>query len=82
MREHLIRHPEDRAYVMDVLVRGRRVWDQLSDREFVMHRERLFQDGMAAHKDRLADYELFPGTGCWTRRRSSAGSSRRGGMTT
>jgi hypothetical protein len=61
VREHLIRYPEDRAHVLDVLVRGRRIWDQLSDREFVMYRERLFQEGMEAHKDRLADYELFPG---------------------
>lgn len=61
VREHLLRHPEDRDAIMDVLRRGRRVWDGLSDREFVMHRERLFQEGMQEHRDLLADYELFPG---------------------
>lgn len=61
IREHLLRYPEARGHIMGVLKRGRELWSTLSDREFVMHRERLFQEGMAAHADLLADYELFPG---------------------
>ena len=34
----------------------------LEDKEFVMHRERLFQEGMQPHAELLKDYELFPGT--------------------
>jgi hypothetical protein len=46
---------------MDLLHRGRDLWMELSDREFVMHRERLFQLGMMEHRDLLQDYEIFPG---------------------
>ncbi|HEX6521521.1 MAG TPA: hypothetical protein VF070_16195 [Streptosporangiaceae bacterium] len=61
VREHLISHPESRSKMMALLHRGRDLWTQLSDREFVMHRERLFQQGMEKHRDLLQDYELFPG---------------------
>jgi hypothetical protein len=61
VREHLIKYPESRPKLMHVLRRGRELWGQLADREFVMHRERLFQEGMEAHRDLLGDYELFPG---------------------
>lgn len=61
VRDHLIRHPEDRGHVLEVLRRGRQLWDQLEDEEFVMHRERLFQEGMQPHAEALRDYELFPG---------------------
>jgi hypothetical protein len=61
VRDHLIRHPEDRPHILGVLRRGRELWNQLSDREYVMHRERLFQEGMQDHRDELKDYEVFPG---------------------
>ena len=31
VREHLLAHPEDRDRLMDVLRRGRRLWDELPD---------------------------------------------------
>jgi len=61
VRDHLRQHPQARPHLMEVLRRGRRLWDEVSGDEYVMHRERLFQDGMAAHQDLLADYELYPG---------------------
>lgn len=61
VREHLLRHPEDRPHVLQVLRRGRELWEQLADEEFVMEREELFQEGMQPHRKALADYELFPG---------------------
>lgn len=61
VRDHLIKHPEDRGHVLEVLRRGRQLWDQLEDEEFVMHRERLFQEGMQPHAEALRDYEIFPG---------------------
>ena len=61
VRQHLIDHPERRGHVMRVLQRGREMWSTLSDKEFVMERERLFQEGMQPLKHLLADYELFPG---------------------
>jgi hypothetical protein len=62
VREHLIKHPESRDHILDVLRRGRRLWSELDDEEFVMHRERLFQKGIEPHHDALRKYELFPGT--------------------
>jgi len=61
VREHLLAHPDDRARVMDVLRRGRKLWDEVPDDEYVLHREELFQQGMQAHRDLLAGYEVFPG---------------------
>ncbi|MGW4228843.1 VlmB-like protein [Streptomyces sp. NPDC004980] len=61
VREHLISHPEDRAHVLHILGRGRELWGEINDREFVMHREELFQEGMLQHRDLLTDFELFPG---------------------
>jgi hypothetical protein len=61
VREHLIEHPESRRHVLGVLHRGRELWSQISDKEFVMHRERLFQEGMAPLAHLLQEYELFEG---------------------
>jgi len=61
VRRHLIEHPEERGHVLDVLRRGRKLWETLADEEFVMQRERLFQEGMQPHREALRDYELFPG---------------------
>jgi hypothetical protein len=61
VKQHLIAHPESRKHVIDVLMRGRALWDEVSGEEFVMNRERLFQEGMQAHRERLRDFELFPG---------------------
>ncbi|WP_217554507.1 VlmB-like protein [Streptomyces sp. GbtcB6] len=61
VREHLARHPEYRPRLIELVRRGRRLWDELPVDEFVLHREHLFQEGMAAHTELLADYEVFPG---------------------
>ncbi|MDG9703208.1 VlmB-like protein [Streptomyces sp. DH37] len=61
VREHLLKHPEDRDHVMGILRRGRELWGEINDREFVMHREELFQEGMLQHRELLRDFELFPG---------------------
>ena len=61
VREHLRAHPGDRAALLDVVGRGRRLWDELPAEEFVLHREELFQEGMHAHADLLRAYEVFPG---------------------
>lgn len=61
LREHLIRCPEYRPRLLEILDAGRTLWDQVPDREFVIHREELFQQGMADHADLVGDYELWPG---------------------
>ncbi|MFJ8443347.1 VlmB-like protein [Kitasatospora griseola] len=62
VREHLIKHPEEREHVIGILHRGRELWGEINDRDFVMHREELFQEGMLQRRDVLEGFELFPGT--------------------
>ncbi len=61
LREHLIRTPEYKPRLLEILEGGRKLWNEVPDREYVIHREELFQKGMQAHTDLLADYELWPG---------------------
>lgn len=61
LRDHLIAHPEYRPRLLEILAAGRELWDRVPDREFVIHREKLFQRGMEEHADVVGDYELWPG---------------------
>src|SRR6185437_3272017 len=61
VREHLIRHPDYRPRVMEILRAGRRLWDEVPSRAYVLRREELFQDGMQEQVGLLEDYEVFPG---------------------
>lgn len=61
VRKHLLQHPEYRPRLIELVRRGKALWDELPVDEFVLHREELFQEGMAAHAELLRDYEVFPG---------------------
>lgn len=61
IRDHLVRHPEYRPRLMEILVQGRKLWDEVPDRKYVMHREELFQQGMKEQAALLRDYEVWPG---------------------
>jgi hypothetical protein len=61
IRDHLIAHPGYRPRLLEIMRDGRRLWDELPDRKYVMIREELFQAGMAAHAGLLAGYEVWPG---------------------
>jgi hypothetical protein len=61
VREHLERNPDYRPRLVELVKRGRRLWDELPVEEVVLHREELFQEGMQAHREALRDYEVFPG---------------------
>ncbi|MFJ2829007.1 VlmB-like protein [Streptomyces sp. NPDC087263] len=61
LRDHTTRHPEYRPRLLEILRAGVQLWDEVPDREFVIHREELFQQGMAQHADRIGDYEIWPG---------------------
>lgn len=61
VREHLLAHPEYHARLMDIVRRGRKLWDEIPDRKYIMVREHLFQEGMHQHAGLLADYEVWPG---------------------
>ncbi|ONI76168.1 VlmB-like protein [Actinosynnema sp. ALI-1.44] len=61
VREHLIRHPEYRSRVLDIVTEGRKLWDEVPVLKYVLRRENLFQEGMQDHVDLLDGYEVFPG---------------------
>ncbi|GLX17143.1 MULTISPECIES: VlmB-like protein [Streptomyces] len=61
LRDALRARPEERERVLDVIRQGVRLWDEIPDREFVIHREELFQQGMAEHAELIGDYEIWPG---------------------
>ncbi|MEU1017320.1 VlmB-like protein [Streptomyces sp. NPDC005900] len=61
LRDHIVAHPEYRPRLMEILRAGVKLWDEIPDREFVIHREELFQKGMADHADKIGDYEIWPG---------------------
>ncbi|MBV2355214.1 VlmB-like protein [Streptomyces sp. J2-1] len=61
LRDHVRAHPEYEPRLLEILRSGVRLWDEIPDREFVIHREELFQQGMHAHADLIGDYEVWPG---------------------
>ncbi|MFD7550987.1 VlmB-like protein [Streptomyces sp. NPDC059816] len=61
LRDHVVKHPEYRPRLLEILRAGVRLWDELPDREYVLPREELFQKGMQEHVDLIRDYELWPG---------------------
>jgi hypothetical protein len=61
IRDHLRRRPEHRPRLLEILRDGRRLWDDLPDRRYVIRREELFQEGMRQHADLVGDYEVWPG---------------------
>lgn len=61
LKDHLAAHPESRDRIVEIIQAGVKMWDEVPDREFVIHREKLFQEGMAAHADLIGDYEIWPG---------------------
>ncbi|WP_457030204.1 VlmB-like protein [Kitasatospora sp. P5_F3] len=61
LKDHLAAHPEYRPRLLEILRAGVKLWDEVPDKEFVIHREQLFQQGMAEHADKIGDYEIWPG---------------------
>jgi hypothetical protein len=60
-REHLLRHPGDKAAVGELIGRGTELWATLPTQEQIYRREVLFQEGMLQHADVIGDYEIWPG---------------------
>ncbi|MBI1758712.1 MAG: VlmB-like protein [Actinobacteria bacterium] len=60
-REHLLRHPGDKAAVGALLERGSALWATLPTQEQIYRRELLFQEGLRQHADVVGDYEIWPG---------------------
>jgi hypothetical protein len=61
VRDHLRLNPGYRTRLIDVIKRGRQLWDDIPDRKYILEREELFQEGMHQHADLIRDYEVWPG---------------------
>lgn len=61
LRDHVAAHPEYQPRLLEILRAGVKLWDEVPDREFVIHREELFQKGMLEHADLIGGYEVWPG---------------------
>jgi hypothetical protein len=61
LRDHVAEHPAYKPRLLEILRAGVKLWDEIPDREFVIHREDLFQQGMHEHADLIGDYEIWPG---------------------
>jgi hypothetical protein len=60
-KQYLHEHPERRADTLDLIERGMRMWTELPVHQMVRRREELFQAGLEQHRDRVGDYEIWPG---------------------
>ncbi|MFJ9058743.1 VlmB-like protein [Streptomyces sp. NPDC102409] len=61
LRDHIRDSPDYRPRLLEILAAGTELWDQVPDRPYVIHREELFQQGMAEQADLIGDYEVWPG---------------------
>ncbi|MER6358769.1 VlmB-like protein [Streptomyces sp. NPDC001634] len=61
IRDALIEDPGYRPRLEQILEQGMQLWNEVPDKEIVMPREYLFQEGMQAHTDLLEEYEVWPG---------------------
>ncbi|ABW15107.1 conserved hypothetical protein [Parafrankia sp. EAN1pec] len=61
LRDHVTARPQDRPRLAEIIRSGVRLWDEIPDRQFVMYREELFQQGMHEQAELIGDYEIWPG---------------------
>jgi hypothetical protein len=61
VRAHVEARPQDKDRILDVILRGRELWQNLPVNEVIYERELLFQQGMEKHSELLQGYELAPG---------------------
>jgi hypothetical protein len=61
VKQYLESRPDELLRVKELIDRGREMWGALPVLEMILRREQLFQEGMQAHAELLADYEIAPG---------------------
>lgn len=61
VRQYLLNRPEEKPRVLDVITRGRKLWDDLPTDDTIMKRELYFQEGLEQHADVVGDYEIWDG---------------------
>ncbi|WP_413760378.1 VlmB-like protein [Streptomyces sp. MMBL 11-3] len=61
LREHLLKHPEEKPRLLELMAEGYELWGKLPTTEQLLRREALFQQGVEEHGHLLGDYEAWPG---------------------
>lgn len=61
VRNELRQRPQYRPRLRELLAAGRKLWEELPERDYVMRREELFQQGLREHAGMAGDYEVWPG---------------------
>ncbi len=61
VRQTLLEQPREKERILELIVRGRKLWDELPTEEVIYRREVLFQQGLEQHGHRVGDYEIWPG---------------------
>jgi hypothetical protein len=61
VRRYVRQRPEQTARVVDLIVRGRALWDRLPLIDMLRRQEELFQEGMLAHAGVVGDSEIWDG---------------------
>jgi hypothetical protein len=61
VREHVLRHPHERARLLEMIQAGLGLFAQLPLAEALVRRERLFQEGLRQHHDRFRGFEFVNG---------------------
>lgn len=61
VRQYLLDHPEEKARVLDIVLKGRELWATLPVQDVIMKRELYFQQGLEQHADVVKDYEIWEG---------------------
>ena len=61
VRDHLARHPEDKAEILDLVVEGRRFWNELPTVDVIYRRETLYNEAIQPLRSVLGDYEIWDG---------------------
>ncbi|GAA2907945.1 hypothetical protein GCM10020221_00080 [Streptomyces thioluteus] len=61
IRRHVTNHPDERDRLLDVIGRGRELWQELPMQEMLLKREMLFQEGLSEHSALAEGYEVWSG---------------------
>jgi hypothetical protein len=60
-RDYLLRRPDERQRVLDLIEDGNRLWATLPTPDMLYRREQLFQQGIEQHAAVIGDYEIWAG---------------------
>jgi hypothetical protein len=61
VRQHLAEHPEDKDEILELVIEGRRFWNELPTAEVIYNREVLYNEAIQPFGHVIGDYEIAPG---------------------